>query len=130
MSRPLEYVTVTNVTRTTSLGDRIQVAERGFDGIIGLLGRRSLEAGQGMLIVPTQAVHTIGMAFPIDLVFIDKSNKVIGTRESIPPYRFSKFYWKALGVIELPVGTIRGSETQVGDQLKVQDEEFQLPVTD
>ena len=130
MSRPIEYVTVTNVTRTTSLGDRIQVAERGLDGVIGLLGRRSLDTGQGMLIVPTQAVHTIGMAFPIDLVFIDKHNKVVGTRENIPPYRFSKFYWKALGVIELPVGTIRDSETQIGDQLRVQDTELNLPITD
>jgi uncharacterized membrane protein (UPF0127 family) len=130
LSRPIEYVTVTNVTRTTSLGDRIQVAERGLDGIIGLLGRRSLDAGQGMLIVPTQAVHTIGMAFPIDLVFIDKRNTVIGTRENIPPYRFSKFYWKALGVIELPVGTIRNTDTRPGDQLKVHDAEFRLPITD
>ncbi|HEX8926196.1 MAG TPA: DUF192 domain-containing protein [Terriglobales bacterium] len=130
MSRPIEYVTVTNTTRTTSLGDRIQVAERGLDGVIGLLGRRSLDAGQGMLIVPTQAVHTIGMAFPIDLVFIDKHNKVIATREDIPPFRISKFYWKALGVIELPIGTIRDTRTQVGDQLKVDDTELKLPLTD
>lgn len=123
MSAP-EYVCVTNLTKTTCLGGRIQVADRGLDGIIGLLGRRSLDSGSGLLIVPTQAVHTIGMAFPIDLVFIDKHNKVVGIRENIPPYRLSRIYWRAKGVLELPVGTIRDTRTSDGDQLRIRDSEI------
>jgi uncharacterized protein len=123
LSRAPEFVCVNNATKLTCLGNRIQVADRGLDRLIGLLGKQSLEPGSGLFIVPTQAVHTIGMAFPIDLVFVDKHYRVIGTREGVPPYRFSRIFWRALGVVELPIGTIQSTSTSVSDQLRVQDPE-------
>jgi uncharacterized membrane protein (UPF0127 family) len=123
LSKAPEFVSVRNLTKLTCLGGRIRVADRGLDGMIGLLGKRSLEPGSGLFIVPTQAVHTVGMSFPIDLVFVDKSYRVIGVRENVRPYRLSPLFWRALGVVELPVGAIQSSSTTVGDQLKVQDPE-------
>jgi uncharacterized membrane protein (UPF0127 family) len=87
--------------------------------LIGLLGKRSLAPGGGLFIVPSQAIHTVGMAFPIDVVFVDKNHCVVGVRNAVRPFRITRVFWKACGVLELPVGTISASHTLVGDQLKV-----------
>ncbi len=47
----------------------------------------------------------------------------VGVRERVPPFRMTRVFWKALGVIELPSGTIRESRTQLGDQLKIDFED-------
>jgi uncharacterized membrane protein (UPF0127 family) len=109
-----------NATRNTCLGEQIGVADTSRTRMVGLLGKRSLEPGCGLLIVPSQAIHTIGMAFPIDVLFVDKKYRVLGIRHAIPPYRMTRAFWRALGVLELPAGTIRSSGTEVGDQLKVE----------
>lgn len=116
-----ELVCVHNITKTSCLGARIGVADRGWDRSIGLLGRKTLEEGTGLFIVPTQAVHTFFMAFPIDLVFVDKRFKVVGVSANVRPWRISRIYWRALGVLELPTGTIQRTETSVGDQLRIAD---------
>jgi len=124
IERTTQLVRVTNLTKTTHLGDRIRVADRGWERSVGLLRDRSLEAGSGLFIVPTQAVHTIFMAFAIDLVFVDKSLRVVGVRRDLRPWRLSRVYWRALGVLELPTGTIQQTRTEVGDQLRVSDGEM------
>jgi hypothetical protein len=116
-----EVVRVYNQTKSSCLGEQIEIADSSRRRMVGLLGKRSLAPGCGLFIVPSQAIHTVGMSFPIDVIFVDKKNTVVGVREAIPPFRMTKVFWKALGVLELPVGTIRDSCTQVGDQLKVVD---------
>jgi uncharacterized membrane protein (UPF0127 family) len=59
------------------------------------------------------------MAFPIDVIFVDRKYNVVGVREALRPFRITRVFWKAHGVLELPAGTIRSSRTEVGDQLKV-----------
>jgi hypothetical protein len=110
---------VYNATKDSCLGEQIEVADTSLRRMVGLLGKRSLAKGCGLLILPSQAIHTIGMAFPIDVLFVDKKYNVVGVREAIPPFRMTRVFWKALGVLELPAGTIRDSRTEVGDQLKV-----------
>ena len=121
MTKSGGLICVGNVTRATCLGDRIRVADRGWDRSIGLLGRQSLECGSGLFIVPTQAVHTFFMRFPIDLVFVDKRFKVVGIRRNLRPWRMSRIYWRALGVLELPSGTVEETQTNIGDQLRMVD---------
>ena len=87
--------------------------------MVGLLGKSSLDRGCGLFIVPSQAIHTVGMAFPIDVIFVDRKYNVVGVREALRPFRITRVFWKAHGVLELPAGTIRSSRTEVGDQLKV-----------
>ena len=116
-----EVVFVTNDTKKSCLGAHIRVADKGWDRIVGLLKRRSLDQGAGLLIVPTQAVHTFGMAFAIDLVFVDKRFKVIGVRENMRPYRISRVFWRAFGVFELPTGTVKDTQTAIGDQIRLTD---------
>lgn len=114
-----DMLRVINTTRNSCLGEQVSVADSSLQRLVGLLGKRSLEPGRGLFIVPSQAIHTVGMAFPIDVIFVDKKYSVVGVREAVRPFRITRVFWKALGVLELPVGTIRDSRTEVGDQLKV-----------
>lgn len=119
MNDSRDMVRVYNTTRNSCLGEQVGMADSSLRRLVGLLGKRSLAPGRGLFIVPSQAIHTVGMVFPIDVIFVDKKYNVVGVREAVRPFRITRIFWKALGVLELPVGTISGSRTQVGDQLKV-----------
>ncbi len=119
MNDTADMVRVYNTTRNSCLGEQIGMADSSLRRLVGLLGKRSLAPGRGLFIVPSQAIHTVGMAFPIDVVFVDKRYSVLGVREAVRPFRVTRVFWKASGVLELPAGTIRESRTEVGDQLKL-----------
>ncbi|MGN0863800.1 MAG: DUF192 domain-containing protein, partial [Stenotrophomonas koreensis] len=53
----------------------------------GLLARPRLQPGQGLLIEPCASVHTCFMGYALDLVFLDRGNRVLGWREHLPPWR-------------------------------------------
>lgn len=108
-----------NTTRNSCLGEQIGVADSSWLRLRGLLGKRFLAPGCGLLIVPSQAIHTVGMAFPIDVIFLDNKYIVVGIRRAVRPFRFTRVFWKSLGALELPAGTIEDSRTKVGDQLKI-----------
>jgi uncharacterized protein len=110
-------VRAVNATRGTVLGDRIRVADTGLTRIVGLLSERQLLAGDGLLIVPSQGVHTWGMQFPIDIAVLDGNWNVIALRRDMRPFRISRVFWKAAAVLELPVGALDSSCTVVGDTL-------------
>jgi uncharacterized protein len=114
-----ETVGVLNTTRGTVLGERIWVAETSLSRLVGLLGKRGLEPNTGLLIIPSQAIHTVAMRFAIDVVFVDRNWRVIQLRPVMVPFRVTGVYWKARSVIELPVGTIAHTSTEVGDQLSI-----------
>jgi len=107
-----------NATRGTIVGQRIRVAESGLQRIIGLLGERTLSSGDGLLIVPSQGVHTWGMQFPIDIAVLDANWKVIATRQHMRPFRLTRVFWKAAAVLELPSGTLDLTFTSVGDLIE------------
>jgi uncharacterized membrane protein (UPF0127 family) len=109
---------VSNVTRKTVLASGAERAGHGESRRKGLLGRKGLLAGEGLWIVPCEAVHTIGMQFPIDLVYVDKKLQVKKIRSSVGPWRISACF-TAHSVLELPSGTIRETLTRVGDHLEV-----------
>jgi hypothetical protein len=119
MSNAQTKLRVLNTTKNSCLGEQIGLADSSLRRLVGLLGKRSLESGCGLLILPSQAIHTVGMTFPIDVIFVDKKYNVVGIRKAVRPFRVTRVFWKALAVLELPVGTISASCTQVGDQLKV-----------
>ena len=109
---------VLNSTRGTTLATSLEVADSGPKRNRGLLGRMSLEPGGGLWIVPCESVHTFFMQFPIDLVYIDRNNRIRKVRESVPPWRLSVCL-SAHSILELPAGTIRRTQTQRGDTLQI-----------
>ena len=101
------------------MASRLEVAENLFTRMKGLLGRSALVAGEGLLIRPCKGIHTFGMKFPIDAVFLDANNRVIAATKNILPNRISSFYLSAACVLELPAGTVEESATLTGDQLEL-----------
>lgn len=108
-----------NLTRNSELADRLEIAGSGGDRRKGLLGRDSLRAGDGLWIVPCEAVHTFFMRFAIDLVYLDRKHRVVKTKENVRPWRLSACL-RAYSVLELPVGSIHRSQTIPGDILSLQ----------
>ncbi len=111
-------VRATNATRGSMLGDRIRVANNGLTTVVGLLGEPGLPRGDGLLIVPSQGVHTWGMRFAIDVVVLDAEWKVIAIRRDMRPFRMTRVFWKAAAVLELQSGTVDSTGTQVGDTIE------------
>jgi uncharacterized membrane protein (UPF0127 family) len=109
---------VVNRTKGTVIGDAIRVADSELTRIVGLLGERRLLPGDGLLIVPSQGVHTVGMLFPIDVVVLDGEWNVVAVRRELRPCRMTRFFWKAAAVLELPAGIIDSTGTLVGDSLE------------
>jgi uncharacterized protein len=113
-------VFVYNKSKETFLAFRVKVADSIFSRLIGLLGQRSLQPDSGVWICPANAIHTIGMLFPFDLVLIDKDFKVVGVREMVRPFKITRPNFRAESVLELPAHTIFKSRTEVGDQLVIE----------
>ena len=107
-----------NSTRGTLVGESIRVADSGLTRIVGLLGERDLVSGDGLLIVPSQGVHTLGMLFAIDIVVLDGQWNVIAIRRELRPFRMTRVFWKAAAVLELRPGTVDSSSTVVGDTME------------
>ena len=112
---------VYNTTRETFVATEAKLADGYFSRLVGLLGktRRWARPGQGLWIVPSHGVHTIGMLFAIDLVFLDRDGRVVHTEEYVRPFRISRVTLKAQSVLELPPYTVFRSGTQVGDRLEI-----------
>jgi len=116
-------VCVHNKTRETFVATEAAVADDYFRRLIGLLGKTSSWAklGRGLWIVPSRGVHSIGMLFPIDLVFLSKDKKVVHVEEHFRPFRVSRVSLRTASVLELPTHTIYRSGTRVGDTLEISE---------
>jgi uncharacterized membrane protein (UPF0127 family) len=109
---------VQNRSRGTLLGSNVRLADTPHSRRVGLLKHEGLEQGEGLWIFPTQAIHTFGMKFPIDVVFLDSSLLVKRVYQALPPSRLTRFVWRAKSVLELPSGSLKSTGTMVGDQLQ------------
>jgi uncharacterized protein len=105
--------------RTQSVIGRVELAARGPARRRGLLGRKGLDEGEGLWIKPCEAVHTFGMRFDIDLIFLNRRHIVTKVRAGVPPWRISGSL-RALSVLEMSPGAIARSSTRPGDQLSLQ----------
>jgi len=114
-------VSVYNRTRGCPVSVRVAVANTAFARLVGLLGkaRNWAESGMGLWIAPSQGVHTFGMRFPIDVVFLDGAHRVMCIQERLRPFRISRLHLSAHSVLELAPGTVEKSRTQPGDELEI-----------
>jgi hypothetical protein len=114
-------VYVYNKTQETFVATEATVADSYFPRLVGLLGRtkRWAQPGRGLWIVPSRGVHTIGMLFPIDLIFLSKEKQVIHVEEHVRPFRISAVSLKTSSILELPAHTIYRTGTKIGDQLEI-----------
>lgn len=120
---------VYNRTRGTFVATEAVLADGYWQRLIGLLGKTSKWArlGAGLWIVPSRGVHTIGMMFPIDLLFLGKNKQVVRIEERVRPFRISKVCLKASSILELPAQTVQRTGTRVGDTLEISSVDDRQP---
>jgi hypothetical protein len=109
---------IVNLTRGGVVCERTEIADRARRRMRGLLGRESLPAGEGMLLQPAPSIHTVGMKFPIDVVFMDGTLRVLKIVERMRPWRAAskRHAWATL---ELAAGEVARRGIEVGDQVGV-----------
>jgi uncharacterized protein len=110
---------VFNKTRESFLSLRVSAADTHFTRLKGMLGRLRLKSDEGIWMIPSQGVHTIGVLVPIDLIYLDSDHRVIHTIESLGSFRIGPIRRNCVSVLELPPRTIYSSQTKVGDELLI-----------
>src|ERR1700743_2600608 len=117
--RTREFLRISNPVRQSVLGDRIGVADTSLTRFVGLMGSGTLAPGHGLLIRPSNGVHTLWMRFSIDVLLLDREYRVLSAYRSLRPFRITAINWRASSVLELPSGTIVATNTRAGDQLQL-----------
>ena len=110
-----------NQTKNTILAEDVFIANTPFKRIKGLLGKKVFLAKQAIILDPCNSVHTFFMHFALDILFVDKHYKVIKVFHRLNPNRITRIYWHSSRVIELPIGSLSLTHTQVQDQLQLLD---------
>ncbi len=115
----MQKLRVHNRSKDTILADHAGIADSSKARKTGLLKHTVLEPGDGLWIAPCEAVHTFGMKFAIDVLFLDRKRKVLKIRPEMPKSRMS-WCLRAHSVLELPSGTAAETQTVAGDQLELE----------
>ena len=97
----------TRATAARTLGERLT----------GLLGRARLPEGEALIFPACRSIHTIGMRFAIDVLFVDRDWRVVALKSQVRPWRVVLPVRKAWGVVETPPGTIAQTRVAIGDRL-------------
>ena len=110
---------VINLTKQTWLATKVRKADNFMTRLVGLLKRTTLGPEEALWLMPSKGIHTVGMKFPIDVVFLNKKQLVVGLISAMAPYRLSSIHLRSFSVLELPNGTIKKSRTEIGDQFEI-----------
>ncbi len=109
-----------NQTRNVVLVEHGTVARNLWTRLRGLLARPPLQAGDGLLLRGEKAIHTVGMGYPIDVLFLDRAGRIVHLYHSMPPLRASPFVRRAEDILELPPGILASTGTILGDVIALE----------
>jgi uncharacterized protein len=114
-----------NRTRSTYLATDLLIARTHWSRFRGLMATDAslFPRGVGLWINPSHGIHTFAMRFPIDAVYLDRDRIVIHIEEDLKPWRVAAVRVHAASVLEVPTGTVRESQTELGDQVDISFEE-------
>lgn len=107
---------IVNSRTGAEVAARAILADSPFTRMRGLLGRRSLPLGEAIILRPACSIHTIGMLFSIDVVFLNRDDVVLKVVPSLSTFRFSAARG-AHTVIEMPGRALVDLDVKVGDKL-------------
>ena len=110
-----------NRTRQAYLATELALADTHWTRLRGLLGRASddFRNGSGLWIVPCHGVHTLGMGFAIDVLYLDREMTVILIQPQLRPWRFAPVRRQAASVLELPIHKAAETKTEIGDTIDI-----------
>lgn len=109
-----------NRTRNATLVTQGVIADTWWTRLRGLLGHAPLKPGEGLLLRGEKAIHTVGMSFAIDVLFLDRAGVIVHLIPAMPPLRASPFVARAADVLELPAGTIAQTGAALGDRIELE----------
>lgn len=110
---------IVNLTKDKHLARDARLADSFFLRLKGLLGTDYLLAGEGLVIRPCSSIHTFGMSYPIDVIFVDADNQVLKTVSCMGPWQMAACGGSRF-VVELPAGMLVRTGTETGDQLRME----------
>jgi uncharacterized membrane protein (UPF0127 family) len=84
----------------------IEHANSWWSRFLGLMGRAALPANRALLLEPCASIHTMWMRFPLDVIFLDKNNRVLQISNDIRPFRFCFAPKGATKVLEMTAGNV------------------------
>jgi uncharacterized membrane protein (UPF0127 family) len=99
-----------------TLACALEIARTRAERRRGLLGRDELARGAALMITPCNAIHTVGMRFPIDVAFLDRQRRVRRIVRDLGPWRVAVCL-RAADTLECPAGALSSDVLQVGDRL-------------
>lgn len=110
---------IENTTRGTILAQESENAVTHIRRGIGLMGRRGLPEGGGLIIQPCNSIVCFFMRFPIDVLFIDANDHVCHLYRGMRPWRTSRIVRASKFVIELPAGSLERTDTVLNDEVRI-----------
>jgi uncharacterized membrane protein (UPF0127 family) len=108
-----------NISRQCFLNLGVKVADTPLSRLRGLLGKMRLRSNEALWMFPSRGIHTVGLMFPIDVIYLDSQLRIVHLIEGLGPLRITPIRLHSESVLELPVRTIYESGTQIGDQLMI-----------
>jgi uncharacterized membrane protein (UPF0127 family) len=121
MSLPAATGYAFNRTRNAYLASHLSVADTHWSRLRGLMGTdaASFPAGNGLWITPSRGVHTLGMKFSIDVLYLDTNKCVVHVERNLKPWRVARVSARTVSVLELPGDSLKSSGTTVGDEIEI-----------
>jgi hypothetical protein len=112
---------IVNITRGTTIASDVHFATTGKERTRGLLGREGMPEGEALVFPRCRQVHTFGMRFPIDVLFVDRRGRVARAVSNMKPGRLTAWVIRSRTTVELPAGAIVNSDTQTSDEIAIED---------
>jgi uncharacterized membrane protein (UPF0127 family) len=112
---------VLNVAKGTVVAEDVRIADGIWSRFWGLMGRKGLPDGGGLLLRPSTSIHTAFMRFAIDVVFVDRAMRVVRVVSNMRPFRAAIAFRGAHSALELNAGAAGKAAIEPGDQLALID---------
>lgn len=115
----MSKIEVVNESTGDIICNSCDVADNFLKRFIGLMGKKELKDGEGLLIKPCKSVHMFFMRFKIDIIFLDHDLKVIKIIEGLKSWNISPYVKESYYVLELPHDIISNKDINIGNILKL-----------
>ena len=115
MRKAREIYRLMDAARGTVILSRVERAAGFWERLVGLIGRKSLPSGEGLWIDPCNGIHTFGMRFPLDVLVLDETGRVLRILTKLGPWRVSLPVRGARSAVEMAAGTLTRTDLSVSD---------------
>ena len=111
-------IKVVNKTKGIVVADRVSVAKSFWSRLKGLMFRSGMGENEGLIFYDAPSIHTFFMRFPIDVVFMDRQQRVVKISRALKPWRITSCFGSSL-TLEIPANRSSAVSMESGDELEV-----------